>query len=681
MRWKIGQFIFCDQKQSLTTENETIQLEPLLVDVLSFFCRHPDEMVSRDKLIEEVWQSKVITDNAVNRVIAKLRKVLDDDPRSPSFIATFPKKGYRFIASVAELSLEDNGSVNGVENASKRLISWRLTILILITIITTFSAGQFLLEQSLFDNQTSQVYKVNALTRGGGSENLPSVSPNGDYLLYTLMSDNRMRLYVKSLETEASKEIGLEDGWSGPASWSNDGQYVVFLNTTLNGCRYYLLKMNGLEVIDRQLIHNCPVGSAGRMIFSHDDNQLIYAESKGRSFPHEIFILNRETLEKRKLPQPTLVAGGNTQFDLHPSENKLLISSPDEQQWLAFYSLDLDKEELTFLFKLEGWLCCAIWKQGGDGVVLMGEHPSYQLVSYDLGGKKRQVVYDAAQMVMLPQRFPNGKDYVFVGGNRNRDISWLDPNNLQKTRLVDSSVDDRIATLNKDASIIAYVSEKSGAEQVWLKSLKDHSDRKLTNFQENRRYFSLAWSPDNRWIAAKGLNEIHLIDVITGKEQKLKIPQTDIRAISWLDSQTLSYSTPKATAPGEWQIFLYDLEHHTSTAQQNKWRYIHYASDPQDNLYVDQLGNLFWGDDKRPLAQSDTVLNRNRRFSPVKHGNQVFYLDWHQGQLALFAIGIEENAQAIRLVNSVEDFSVSDVGIVYSYTADESAEIYRTVSH
>ena len=86
MRWQIAHHIFCDQQQSLIThiENDTttIQLEPMMVELLRYFCQHPDQIVSKETLIEHVWLGRIVSDNAVSKLITKLRKVLNDDPKN-----------------------------------------------------------------------------------------------------------------------------------------------------------------------------------------------------------------------------------------------------------------------------------------------------------------------------------------------------------------------------------------------------------------------------------------------------------------------------------------------------------------------------------------------------------------------------------------------------------------------
>lgn len=684
MRWKIRHFTFCERKQTLADENTRTQLEPLLVEVLSYFCRHPGEMISREKLVEEVWQSRIITDNAVNRVIAKLRKQLGDDPRAPRFIATFPKKGYKWIAPLKEypqapVSLDSEQSKNS---------SYKLSTSISFVGVTF--VGLFLL---WFWHQSSSTrslatahnkpYKVAALTRGGGFEFAPAISPNGEYLTYAEIIDGKMRLFLKHLDSEKVVEIGQKRGWSGPASWSKDGRQIVYLSTTQDSCRYHLLQVNGLKVISKRVIHNCPVGSAGKIIFTHNPRQLIYAESKGRYQPYEIFLLDLDTAEKKRLQQPPLVKGGNGEFNLHPTKNLLLVSSPDEQQWLVFYKLNIDQDELTYMFKLNEYLCCAIWSHDADRVVVMGEHPAYQIVSYDLKGKNRAVVYETQQIVKTPHRFANQKDYMYVGSNNNDDIFQLSLDTNKVTEIVQSSVSDRLATVSNDGKQLAYVSIKTGHEEIWIRSLTNSEDLKLTRFQDNRRYYDLKWSPDNRWIAAMAINELHIINAVSGEYSRVKIPQTEIRAVSWLDKQTISYSLKQDIADNsnlpQWRNYHYNLSNQQAKANSRRWRYIQYANNPRDTLWVDQQNQVYWGQSQQIIQLPIEHMFYGRRFTLNKHQQHIFSLVFEERDMLLKLTSVE-NGESATLVNAASDYSVYKGELYYTSSVSQSADIFRTVS-
>lgn len=76
-------------------------LTPKSVSLLEYFMTHPDEVISRAQLLDQVWGwESAIGDRAVDARIAELRKVLHDDSTDPQFIETVPGAGYRYIAPV-----------------------------------------------------------------------------------------------------------------------------------------------------------------------------------------------------------------------------------------------------------------------------------------------------------------------------------------------------------------------------------------------------------------------------------------------------------------------------------------------------------------------------------------------------------------------------------------------------
>ncbi len=72
------------------------------MEVLMQLADHGGQVVSREELLDKVWPGVVVGDEALTQGVIKLRRALGDDPRSPSYIETIPKRGYRLIAPVAK---------------------------------------------------------------------------------------------------------------------------------------------------------------------------------------------------------------------------------------------------------------------------------------------------------------------------------------------------------------------------------------------------------------------------------------------------------------------------------------------------------------------------------------------------------------------------------------------------
>jgi DNA-binding response OmpR family regulator len=80
---------------------EPIDLTPKALAVLEYLMTHPDECVSRERLLEAVWGWEYPAGTrTVDTRMAELRRALGDAPEEPRYIETVPAEGYRFIAPV-----------------------------------------------------------------------------------------------------------------------------------------------------------------------------------------------------------------------------------------------------------------------------------------------------------------------------------------------------------------------------------------------------------------------------------------------------------------------------------------------------------------------------------------------------------------------------------------------------
>lgn len=80
---------------------DELTLTPKAVTLLEYLMTHPDELVTRDRLLDVVWGwDYPVGSRAVDTRVAELRRLLGDDPADPRFIETIPGQGYRFLGRV-----------------------------------------------------------------------------------------------------------------------------------------------------------------------------------------------------------------------------------------------------------------------------------------------------------------------------------------------------------------------------------------------------------------------------------------------------------------------------------------------------------------------------------------------------------------------------------------------------
>ncbi|MGD2026859.1 MAG: response regulator transcription factor [Anaerolineales bacterium] len=101
--WKLtcGPLNLDRRAKRATLDDEQLNLTPKAFALLEYMMTHPDEVVSRERLLDAVWGwDYPIGTRAVDTRVAELRAALKDDPSQPKYIETLPGQGYRFAANV-----------------------------------------------------------------------------------------------------------------------------------------------------------------------------------------------------------------------------------------------------------------------------------------------------------------------------------------------------------------------------------------------------------------------------------------------------------------------------------------------------------------------------------------------------------------------------------------------------
>lgn len=105
-RWRFGDVVVDTALHRVLVAGDHQDLEPKSFRLLQFLIEHRERVVSKEEILETVWTGTAVSDNALTRAIAQIRKGLGDDARRPRYLETVPTIGYRFIAEVTD----SNGS-------------------------------------------------------------------------------------------------------------------------------------------------------------------------------------------------------------------------------------------------------------------------------------------------------------------------------------------------------------------------------------------------------------------------------------------------------------------------------------------------------------------------------------------------------------------------------------------
>ena len=102
--FQLGPWLVQPSLNSISRNGSHLRLEPKAMEVLVCLAQHEGSVVSKEKLIGEVWSDTFVGDDVLIRCVSGLRRALEDDPKSPRAIETIPKRGYRLLERVELLS-------------------------------------------------------------------------------------------------------------------------------------------------------------------------------------------------------------------------------------------------------------------------------------------------------------------------------------------------------------------------------------------------------------------------------------------------------------------------------------------------------------------------------------------------------------------------------------------------
>ena len=83
-----------------------ISVEPQVFQLLLLLIENRDRVVTKDELIEQIWDGRIVSDAAVTSRINLLRKAVGDSGSTQAVIRTYAKRGYRFVADVTGDDME-----------------------------------------------------------------------------------------------------------------------------------------------------------------------------------------------------------------------------------------------------------------------------------------------------------------------------------------------------------------------------------------------------------------------------------------------------------------------------------------------------------------------------------------------------------------------------------------------
>jgi Tol biopolymer transport system component/DNA-binding winged helix-turn-helix (wHTH) protein len=683
----------------LYRNEEAINLAPKVFDLLLFFCRNHDRVISKDELMDKVWTGTLVTENAISRTLVKVRKALGDDPKDPRFILTVPRKGYRMVGHflASEHPPKNLSSSTFIQDVHlvKKVSTFKLIGLAFVIVIALFFAFNF---NNSPPKLALQAKPIKALTRDLGVEMHPSMSPDLSQLAYTQITAQGKLSHINIVNLEDNSQINIKHarGKLSRPKWSPDGEKVAFLYQHNVVCMIFWAAVSEIENKDNwQEITDCSYESMPNFVFSPDGEYLYFNNRQSKIEGYQVFRVNVASKEKDIVNQPITKGLGNYSFDLSPDGKTLVMLNSEYSPFTRIYTLDLASSTLQQTAQLPYLMGSVIWHHDNKTLIHPSPHPAYELWQSDLSGKKLAVVASNTSRVRHLARLSNNEDFLFSSYLLNRDIHYqhlIDDNAVLKQKEVvelnNSSVMDYLPTLSNDGQNYAFVSKRSSKAEVYISSLIQAQAQKLSDFNNQIKLYDLSFSPDNKKLLILADNQLYLSDVVNRKMTRLPIDNTGIQGASWQDENTLLLSTVRNN---DWQLMRYDLIKNALTPFNIGFQGGIY--DPVQQQYYLLSDDGFQvhvlaadGSNSQPTALYCNTAFINRKLNlKINDGNLLCYADKEVLKIGTNKDLVQYELDSDKLstwrqLGTKEDFNIKGDVVIYANMKKPLSDIMQTSS-
>lgn len=239
-----------------------IQLEPKTLRLLLFLIENRVRLIEKEEILTAIWNGTHVTENALVREIAKLRKTLGDDPKTPKYIQTVHTRGYRFIAKVevrnpsenlsrpngkdSELTAHANSDRHPAAIATPRQHtqqeSWamRFAVAGVLVVLAIGILLGFRAYKASNSPATTLPLTIRQITTWPGLDSNPAFSPDGESIAYSSDHTGNFEIYIRSIAPDGRDMQLTTDGYQNfDPAWSPDGKRIA----------YYSMKRGGIFMI------------------------------------------------------------------------------------------------------------------------------------------------------------------------------------------------------------------------------------------------------------------------------------------------------------------------------------------------------------------------------------------------------------------------------------------------
>ena len=89
-------------RRELRHGDDLVRVEPQVFDLLHYLIRNRDRMVSKEDVIAEVWDGRIVSESTLSSRLTAVRQAVGDTGKKQQLIRTVPNRGFRFVGDVHE---------------------------------------------------------------------------------------------------------------------------------------------------------------------------------------------------------------------------------------------------------------------------------------------------------------------------------------------------------------------------------------------------------------------------------------------------------------------------------------------------------------------------------------------------------------------------------------------------
>lgn len=476
------------------------QIEPRVMTALVYLAHRSNQVVSRTELFEAIWGETVVNEESLTRVIWELRTLFGDDPKTPHYIETIRKGGYRLIAPVVfESGGDTTPGSSGRKGRSPLFWSVGAAAIVVLAMLYWMRSAAPPAEPLI-----PATIRGVPFTTYKGCETKPAFSPDGTRVAFAWdRGDDNFDIYVRQLNSDKPVQLTDHPAKESNPAWSPDGSTIVFSRTDEKESIWTVPAIGGTA---RRLVETNTGVLA--LDWSPDGEWILYTAWIDRKIPPQIILLNMESLESRVLTLPAARFSCDYFPRFSPDGRQIAFVRSGPITWQDIYVIPMTGGEPRRITSPRGRVAGLDWSADGQSII----YSASTSVDYDLW----RVSVNDGTLNWLPTRgnsalYPtlsaDGQKLVYEERAQEQNIWRLTIDDegaadVESEPFIASSRFDMTAHFSPGGDRIAFISTRSGSRQLWVCDRDGGNQLQLTRFEE-AFLGEPAWSPDGNSLAMR----------------------------------------------------------------------------------------------------------------------------------------------------------------------------------